>query len=63
MITPPSPQQAALTWEQYNHLYTALQNLSMAQQQAGGAQEWFLDTGASSHITGPPNPAHHDEVQ
>lgn len=48
MITPSS--SSGPTWEQYNQLYAALQNLSM-QHHVSGGQEWFLDTGASSHVT------------
>ncbi|XP_073354848.1 uncharacterized protein [Aegilops tauschii subsp. strangulata] len=46
-----APSSAGPTWEQYHQLYAALQNLS-TQQNAGSSQDWILDTGASSHVTG-----------
>ncbi|XP_037418991.1 uncharacterized protein LOC119283627 [Triticum dicoccoides] len=70
---PPPPHQAypvaaeasssESSWEQYNQLYAALQNLSIQQQQAGGAPDWFLDTGATSHIPGPSNGENNFEIQ
>ncbi|XP_037418990.1 uncharacterized protein LOC119283626 [Triticum dicoccoides] len=70
---PPPPHQAypvateasssESSWEQYNQLYAALQNLSIQQQQAGDAPDWFLDTGATSHIPGPSNGENNSEIQ
>ncbi|XP_044328503.1 atherin-like isoform X2 [Triticum aestivum] len=42
--------------------YAALNNIAVQQQQHGG-REWFLDTGATSHVPGPQNPAHPNDVQ
>lgn len=69
---PPAPHQAYTlhstpssgpTWEQYNQLYAALQGLSMQQQHAGGTPDWFLDTGATSHVAGPSHGEANHEVQ
>ncbi|XP_037418993.1 translation initiation factor IF-2-like [Triticum dicoccoides] len=70
---PPPPHQAypvaaeasssESSWDQYNQLYAALQNLSIQQQQACGAPDWFLDTGATSHIPGPSNGENNSEIQ
>ncbi|XP_044319193.1 uncharacterized protein [Triticum aestivum] len=69
---PPAPHQAyqvaapslsGPTWEQYNQLYAALQGLSIQQQQAGGAPEWFIDAGATSHVAGSSHGEANHEVQ
>ncbi|XP_044319451.1 uncharacterized protein [Triticum aestivum] len=51
-------------WDNYAALHAALNNI--AHQQQHGSGEWFLDTGATSHVTGetgPQNPAHPNDVQ
>ncbi|KAM3389393.1 hypothetical protein ACQJBY_011490 [Aegilops geniculata] len=49
---PPPPP----SWDQAG-LIAAMQNMSMQQQQPG---EWYLDSGASSHVTGNPGSSHSD---
>ncbi|XP_044965531.1 uncharacterized protein LOC123425854 [Hordeum vulgare subsp. vulgare] len=52
MAARPTPGHGP-SWEKYHQLYTALQNLMLKQQHAGGTPDWFLDTGATSHVAGP----------
>nr|XP_020186704.1 uncharacterized protein LOC109772425 [Aegilops tauschii subsp. strangulata] len=53
---PPPPQPS---WDQAG-LIAAMHNLSMQQQQPGGQGDWYLNSGASAHVTGNPGSGHPD---